>query len=287
MVGAGTLWVLCLISPSALANGVLVPELAGAIYSEGPRLAGLDVASMALALVASLLFVISGRRLRALREGIALGYVACGIALLGMTRVFYVVVGTGVITIHADTLEIWSHAIYCLAMVVSICGGKVLSRRRDREDPLASPRALVRWCLFAGLATAAIFLTADPLDGAFVAAFHNSFFDRFPAEHLVAFIISAIALVYMVLSVDIDETLSGASKNAVLIFPLMLGYFLFSLEHLWELLMEILHIRASHSMTMAERVEQMIILSGFVVVTLSGWRLWSVTGKSTRPSVRL
>lgn len=276
---AGVLSIFCLVSPPSLANGVLHGDLGGANFGDGTRLAGLDAACIALAFTASLLFLAIARRLGPLREGVGLGYVGCGIALLGMTRMFYVVADTGVITIHRETLDIWSHAIYCLAMVVSICGGKVLSKSKNADRRLASPGAFARWCVIAVLATVAVFSTAELLDDPFVAVFQNSFFDSFPVEHLIAFVVSAIALAYMIESVDVDESLSGVSKNAVLIFPLMLGYFLFSLEHLWELLLEILHVTAVRSTTMAERVEQMIVLLAFLVVTYAGARLWFATRK--------
>jgi len=277
---AGVLSLFCLMPPSALANGVLTHELGGAIYRDGTRLASLDVACIVFAVIATLLFLVDSRRLRSSRESVALVYVACGIALLGMTRVFYVVVGTGVISIHTDTLEIWSHILFCVAMVVSVCGGMVLSGDKDDVSRLASPR-LVRLCwVMSGLATVAVFVTAEPLDESFMAVFPNSFFDSFPMEHLVAFLISAVAILYMVNSVDVDTSLAGASKNGVLIFPLLLAYsLLFSLEHLWELLLEILHLKAVQSMNMAERVEQMIVVLAFLVVTYSSWRLWSVTRK--------
>lgn len=282
----GVVPIFCLLSPPALANGVLLPELVGSIYSDGPRLASLDVASVALAFIAALLFSATGWRLGPLGDGVALGYIACGIALLGMTRVFYLLAGTGVIPIHGDTLEIWSHTIYCVAMAVSICGGRALSKHGSKERRLASRQWFVRIGTLSGLATVAIFVMAKPLDEPFMAVFHDSFLDRFPTEHFVAFVLGAVALIYMIQSVDIDESLSGASKNAVLIFPLMLGYFLFSLEHLWELLLDLLHITAVHSTTMAERVEQMIILAGFLIVTYSGWRLWSVTRNHGGQQVR-
>jgi len=276
----------CLVPPSALANGVLNRELGGAIYRDGTRLASLDVACIVFAVIATLLFLVDSRRLRSSRESLALLYVACGIALLGMTRMFYVAVGTGAISIHTDTLEIWSHIIFCVAMVVSVCGGMVLSADKDNDSRLASPRS-VRLCwAMSGLATVAVFLTAEPLDESFKAVFSNSFFDSFPVEHLVAFLISAVAILYMVNSVDVDTSLAGASKNAVLIFPLLLAYSLFSLEHLWELLLEILHLKAVQSMNMAERVEQMIVVLAFLVVTYSSWRLWFVTRKHAGQPMR-
>ncbi len=283
VVCIAVLSIVCLMSPSLLADGGVDSDYGGEGYGEGALLISLEAANITIAFLATMLFIGVARRLGSSREGVGVGYIACGIALLGMTRVFYIVADRGVISVHDDTLEFWWHIIFFLSMAVCVCGGKVLGLVEGEGDRLGSLRSLKQWSVISALVTAAVFLTAEPLDKSFVAGFDGTFWDIFGVQHFAAFVAAALVLLYIVGSVGIHESTSDARIINRLKFPLMMTVGLFALDHFWELLTESWEIFAFEE-TLIERVEQMIVLPAFFAMLYAGWKLWALRSEGQQAS---
>ncbi len=279
----GVLSIFCLMSPSALADSGVDLDYGGDGYGEGALLGSLEAVNITLAFIATMLFLGVARRLSPSREGVGVGYIACGIALLGMTRVFYIFADRGVIFVHDDTLEFWWHIIFYMAMGAWICGAKVLSKVEGEGDRLSSLRSLKQWSVVSALVTAAVFLTAEPLDKSFVVGFDGTFWDIFGVQHFAGFVAAALALLYIVSSVGIHESPSDARIINRLKLPLMITYGLFALDHFWELLTESWEIFVIEE-TVIEQVEQMIVLPAFLAVAYAGWKLWSLRSEARQAS---
>ena len=204
----------------------------------------------------------------------SVGYIACGVALLTFTRVFYIVADRGAISVHDDTLEMWWHLIFFLAMFSCIFGGKILSSEDSGRDPHNSVLSLKLWGVLASLLTAAVFLTAEWLDEPFLAVFQETIWDTFGAQHFVAFVVAALALLHISVSVGSDRSNDGTHLVARMKLPLMTTYGLFSLDHFWELLTEAWEIFVL-SEEVIERAEQIIVLPAFLVLAYASWKMWS------------
>lgn len=272
LVRIGVLSIFCLMSPSLFADGVVDDDFGGDGYGEEALLVSLEAANITLAFIATALFFGIARRLGQSREGVAAGYFASGIALLGMTRVFYILADRGVIYVHDDTLEFWWHMIFFMAMAMCIFGGKVLSNIGDERSRLSSLRSLKQWCVISVVVTVVAFLTAEPMDKSFVAVFDGTIWDTFGVQHFVALVVGALALLHIFVSADNYGSRSDIGIMAQLKLPLMITYGLFALDHFWELLTESWEIFVLPETTI-ERIEQIIVLPAFLAVIYAGWKL--------------
>ena len=151
------LLLLYLMSPSLVAQSN-EDRFGGEGYGEAALQGGLEATNIGLAAIGTVLFIVAAKRFRKSSDGIALGYHAGGIALLGMTRVFDILADRGVIYVHDDTLEFWWHMIFFMAMAMFVFGAKVLSDIDGEGSRLGTPQSLKRWCIVSVVVTIALFL---------------------------------------------------------------------------------------------------------------------------------
>ena len=253
-----------------------LPALAedGEGYGEKALLVSVESANIILGTIATVFFIGLAWQSGASRQGVGVGYIACGIALLTFTRIFYILADRGTISISDDTLEMWWHLIFFLAMFACGIGGKILVGDSEEHNPLDSLLSLKLWSILAAVLTAAVFLSAEWLDKPFVAVFQDSIWDIFGAQHFVAFVVAALALLHIGVSVSADSSNESANLIDRLKLPLMITYGLFSVDHFWELLTESWEI-FEFSEEIIERTEQIIVLPAFVVLAYVGWKLWT------------
>ena len=164
------------------------------------------------------------------------------------------------------------HLIYFLAMFACIIGGMILSSEETEISLFSSPRTLKVWSVSAAVLTAAVFLTAEWADEPFLEIFQETIWDTFGAQHFVAFVVGALALLHIVVSIEGRTMADSTNIVAQLKMPLMATYGLFSLDHFWELLTESWEIFII-SEALIERVEQIIVLPAFIVLAYVGWKL--------------
>ena len=257
-------------------------DVGGHGYGEGALLMSLEAANITLAVVATMLFASVARRLGTSREGIAIGYLMTGIALLGITRVFYIVADRGVISVHDDTLELWWHLIFYLSMVMFICGGKALSSVPAERVGLESFRLLRRWQVISVALTAAVFLSAEALDQPFVSAFDGTLWDRLGVQHFVALVLAALAALQMTATSGGGAGIVDHDIVPSIRIPLVVTLSLFSLDHLWELLAETWELFIAPE-TLIERTEQLIVFPAIMAATYAGWRLRARTDHRPPP----
>ena len=281
------LLLLYLMSPSLVAQSN-DDRFGGEGYGEAALLGGLEATNIGLAAIGTVLFIVAARRFAKSSDGIALGYHAGGIALLGMTRVFDILADRGVIYVHDDTLEFWWHMIFFMAMAMFVFGAKVLSDIDGEGSRLGTPQSLKGWCIVSVVVTIALFLTAEPLDNAFVEAFDGTIWDSFGVQHFIAFVVAALALLNLYASVGARESSSDVSVIALISVPLMITYAPFPLDHFWELLTESWEIFELHE-SIIEQTEQIIILPALGATVYAGWRLRispSQVQQAVRPMVQ-
>ena len=130
--------------------------------------------------------------------GGAWAYFLIGTALLGATRLFYILADRGVLFIADDTLEFWWHLIFYLSLITFYLGARGLVRMVTMNEAWTSFSEVVAWGIFSTLFTVGVFFSAEPLDGPFVSVFSGTFLARIGIQHWIAFALLSVVGLKMV-----------------------------------------------------------------------------------------
>lgn len=234
----------------------------------------LEVVNIVLVFMAAYFFYALSQQLGPNRGGIGVGYIAVGIALLGATRIYYLTADRGVISVHDDTLGMWWHLIFVLAMASCIIGGKALSGGDDEREQTRARGTLKIWGVTVTIFTVVAFAVMQSLDQPFLAVFQDTIWATFGVQHFAAFVAAGLAFLHIVVSFGGNRSREDTSILDQLKLPLMITYGLFSLNHLWELVTESWQILVLEE-AIIERTEQLMIFPAFLAVAYVGWKLWS------------
>jgi hypothetical protein len=195
------------------------------------------------------------------------GYFLAGALALGFSRLFIFLAETGFIPVSDDTLNLGWHLIFYISMVTFFLGGRSLAIVARAEGPASSLKSSLGWGGFMALYVIAVFAAAEAIDTPFTAVFNTSLFNQIGGLHVIAFVAAALAAWYLFQRARVGQI------TVVLATPILIAFLLLSLEHVWELLNESLHLFALTPDALGELVEELFSVPACFLVVVAFSRL--------------
>jgi hypothetical protein len=228
----------------------------------------IEIANFLLVGIAIAIILSAVRKQKGSLAGATFIYLLCAIALVGAFRAFIFLAETRILDIGEGTIVLFWHAMFYLAMVMFLLGGRSFVR-------LAGPPHGVKGAFgeATGLAltfllvTLFLFLIAEPLNPLVAAIFEGSIWDQSGLVHFIAFVLGGFVASYLF------QVRARLGRNfAVTAAPLLAALAFLSSLHLWELLTESWGVIKLPSDTI-ELVEQIAALPAFLLFIYAFWRL--------------
>ncbi len=249
-------WVLD-IQASSFAHSDILPATDPPIPQKSQLFGGLEFASFVLVIVALLaslyvIYIIGTGMIN-----VTFISFAAGVFFIFLSRAFMYLADEGVYQLSDATFHIWWHLLFYLSMLSFIWGGMRLQQISGSEKPegFHGKDILVLGSLL--LASAGIFLIANPVEPALAQVLTGSSIHAIGLHHFLAVVLAVQAASLMLYIKKNWGQILAIGMTPVLIFIILMG-----VQHLWELLTEswqLLNISESS----IEQVEQFIVIPAF------------------------
>lgn len=195
------------------------------------------------------------------------------------TGIFFVItifqkLGADFFGIPDESMDIWWHLMFYLAMISYYIGFKALAKLGTNEssaETAVNTSAGVVWGVFCVLVLIMIFIIPSRAES-LVSAYLASSLGGLGAHHFIAFIMAGVIGAYLFSA----KMFLGQIGRAIA-SPMIIAIWALAAQHLWELLTESLKV-LDVSSTSVEGGEKIFLIIAAVCVTATAIRLRNIAG---------
>ncbi len=187
--------------------------------------------------------------------------------------------GAGFFGIADESMDIWWHVMFYLAMFSFYFGFKALSAlgSSDSATTAVNTNSGKTWGIFAGLVLVTVFIipgVAEPL----VNSYTSSKLAELGLHHFIAFIMAGVVGAYLFSAKIFLGQIGKAIAN-----PMLIAIWALSLQHFWELLVESWKVILVTGET-GEGVEKIFLIIAAACICSAALRLQAFTKTTTAPA---
>lgn len=213
-------------------------------------------------LVATVITALAAKKVGKSGLGTVLSYLLIGTGIFFVITVFQTL-GGGFFRISNESMDIWWHLMFYLAMLSYFFGFKALTRLGADETKKSGMKI---WAAFCVIALILIFKIPNAVDG-IVMSYNTSVFSSFGLHHFLAFGIAALVAGYLFSAKKNLGQIGKAIAN-----PMLIAVLAFAVQHFWELLNESWKV-ITVTPEVGEGVEKIFLVIAAICVTVAALRL--------------